>query len=191
MKRSLLRVAVGLGIVVYGWASPSTATITIVATSNIGSPLTPEVHLYQLGSATDLWPSGHIQVARDIPFGYYEITVSAPGFRPYTRDLEVINENTDIRAVLSPSGEAVGSVELKGRVLHSKHDGAVWVVVFPLAGKPSDTTESRVDAAGNFAISTAHMGPYLLAVVQGDIVLESQSVWIRFENQDLTIDLGK
>jgi hypothetical protein len=171
-------------------AATPTSTLTVVATSNIGNSLAPKIHLYQIGTSKDFWPATSTQIAHDIPVGYYRIEVSLLGYRSFRRELEVSDENTSVRVVLTPSGEATGPAELKGTVLHVTNYTGLWVLAFPLTGSPSDMTESPVaKETGRFRITTAHPGSYILVVVRGDRVLASQQADIGFQNPELTIDL--
>jgi len=164
------------------------ASVTVLATSNIGDTLKPEVHLYELGSNKDYW-TGTGQTANNVPPGYYQVKVSMPGYRHFEKTLDVIDEHTDVRVILTPSEHDVGEVELRGRVQNVKFEQRLWVLLSPLAGNPDDATESLVGKDGSFRVATTHSGPYLLALVRGEgEVLNCQRVYMRPQNAEITID---
>ena len=165
------------------------SSITVVASSYIGEQLLPTIHLYQLGSRKDFWPAGRSQSAANISHGYYELEVSYPGYRSFNRGIELGDEHMDVRVILIPSDEAQGAQALTGRVVNARDFRGLWVIVFPLAGSPSDTTECLVSESGHFRIATAHSGPYVLTVVRGQTLLSSQAVNIGIRTPELTIDL--
>jgi hypothetical protein len=182
--------AIGL-CVSAAWAG----TVTVVARpylAEAGGELKPEIHLYEKGSHKDFWPGGHAQAASDIPPGSYEIDVFQPGFKRFHRDVDVMGQQTEVRVVLLVATEATGKpFELAGRVLTAKDYVGMWVLAFPLAGNPSDVTEVQVGHDGRFKITAATAGPYLLAVLQGDKVARSESVYIGNQNREELIDLRK
>jgi|ERR1700733_461209 len=187
-KRYFLK-AIVLSALVVG---PGTAaTIRVVATSNIGDLLEPEIHLYQAGSHKDFWPAGKQQSASDIPPGYYQIEVSSRGFRPYEQKLELGDGRTDVRAVLTPSGEAMGELDLNGKVVNAKSYEGLWALAFPLAGNLSDSTQSMVSNTGTFRIATAHPGPYILVLVRGDRTFGCKQVYIGATNSEVQINAGE
>ena len=160
------------------------ADLRIVATSNTDDLLEPEIHLYQAGSHKDFWPAGHRQSA-SIPPGYYQLEVSSPGFRHYERSLEVLGHQSDIRVVLTPSGEASGELDVRGKVTNAKSYERLWVLGFPLAGNLSDSTQSLVSKTGAFLIATTHSGPYILVLVRGDNTLGCKQIYIGATNPEV------
>jgi hypothetical protein len=167
------------------------ATVTVVASSYLGGTLTPEIHLFQQGSQKDLWPSIRAKTADNIPPGLYNVEISAFGFRHYHREINVSGEHVEVRAVLMVSTEATGPIRIGGRVLHAKDYVGVWVLLFPLAGDPSNVEEVRVGIAGEFNLFTSNSGPYILAIVRGDDVLHVRRLIVRPENAELIIDAGE
>jgi len=167
----------------------SLSTVTIVASSNLGDKLSPEIHLYPLGSRQDVWPTGRVQTANRVPFGYYDLEAFVPGFRPFHRRLDVGHEPVTVRVVLLPSDEAHGPMELSGRLLGARNPSGLWAVAFPLTGSPSDIAESPVNYEGRFRITTTQSGPYVLTVVRGDKLIISQAVYIGYKNREIDIEL--
>jgi len=102
--RSFLLVLILLSEAALAAQLASAATVAVVATSNLGDALKPKIHLYELGSHRDHWPETG-QTATSIPFGYYEIEVVEPGFRHFARAIDIIDDHTDVRVVLSPSNQ--------------------------------------------------------------------------------------
>jgi hypothetical protein len=169
-------------------------TVTVVVRpylSNDTDWLRPQIHLYELGSHRDLWPTGHVQTADAIPPGLYEIDVFQPGFKRFHRELDVTAGLTEVRVVLQVSVEASGQqMEIAGRVRGPNDYAGIWVLAFPLAGSPADVVETRVGNSGGFRVVTSRSGPYLLTVVRGDRVLGTQPVVIRPGNSELTIEVA-
>jgi hypothetical protein len=165
------------------------SSVTVVASSIAGDRLAPEIHLYQAGSHKDFWPTAKTQGAASIPHGYYELEVSSPGYRSFNRNLELGDEHIDVRVVLIPSDEAQSVLALTGQIVNAKDLRGVWVILFPLAGSPSDTTECQVSESGHFRVTAAHGGPYVLTIVRGQKLLRSQAVNMRYRSPELTIDL--
>jgi hypothetical protein len=163
------------------------ADIRVFATSNIGTDLKAEIHLYHLGSHDDSWPVPHAQSATNVKPGYYQIEVSLPGFRSYKRDVEILNESNDIRAVLTPSEEAAGRLVLSGRVTNAKTYEKLWVLAFPLTGNPSDSTQAMVNSGGAFRVVTTHPGAYVLVVVSGERMLGCTETYIGADNAEVVI----
>ena len=183
LYRMIVLCAIGGLCVLPGFA----ANIRVVTTSNLGDLLEPEIHLYQARTHKDFWPEGRQQSASDIPPGYYQIQVSSLGFRPYEQELEVGAGRTDVRAVLAPSGEATGELDLNGKVINAKSYEGLWALAFPLAGNLSDSTQSMVSSTGTFRIATAHPGPYILVLVRGDRTLGCKQVYIGVTNPEVQI----
>jgi hypothetical protein len=179
-----------LTLIVFASAA-SGATINVVVTTADGEPLTAQIRLFQVGTEKNLWPAGGAQSASGIRPGYYRIEVFKPGFRQFRRDLELGEEVADIRAVLTVSRETSGALDLRGKVVSIPSYTGIWVIIFPLAGLPTDMTEAKVEDGGGFQISTSHSGPYLLAVVRGSEVLHSEPVYIGVRNPELVINLGR
>jgi hypothetical protein len=169
----------------------SAASISVVTTSNNGDVLEPDVHLYQAGTRNDVWPTGHAQSASNLPPGYYQIEVFLPGFRRYERDLEVFAERSYIRVVLTPSGQAVGELDVRGKVIHAKSYEHLWVLAFPLAGNISDSTQSIVSNTGAFQVATTHPGPYVLVLVRGDSMLGCKRIYVGATNPEVQITAGE
>ena len=181
----------GLGLValtLLSASSLSSATLRVVAVSNIGDELQPEIHLYQSGSHKDFWPSGHKLTADAIPPGWYTIEVSLAGFRRFERQLEIYGEDIALRVIMIPALEAAGELSLGGKVTHLSSYDRLWVLAFPLEGPPADMTESMVTAEGRFRVSTTHAGVYLLVIVRGVDVLATQRVYIGIKNTDVEIE---
>jgi hypothetical protein len=168
----------------------SGATIAVTTQSLQGEPIVAEIHLYQSGTTKDLWLANRVQQVSGIWPGYYDITVTARGFRSFHRELELIGERLDVRVILTPTGETEGLLTLTGRVENSKQPEALWVLLFPLSGQPSDMTESPIGKQGGFQLQTVHSGQYLLSVVAGETALFTKSVHIGRRNQAVVIDLS-
>ena len=173
------------------FASLPAATIIVYPTLATGATVRAEIHLFEGESKKDLWPSGRVLSAVDIPPGQYALKVSSPGFRPFERQLEVTTGRTEVRAVLSRSKERDGTaLATAGCINAAPVPSRLWVLAFPLHGPPSDTTECRVTPRGEFDLRTLNSGPYLLTVVDGPKVLATMSIYIGTQNPPILIDLA-
>jgi hypothetical protein len=177
------------------WAAPHlfarSATVTVFATTTLGQKVNPEIHLIQLGTKKDFWPANQEQSASNIPFSYYTIEVRSPGYSAFIEDIELIAEHTDIRAVLLPSMEAYGGIQLSGHVIHAKEYNGLWVLVYPLSGSPSKLLQARVDSNGQFKLNSSRYGEFLLVLVNDDRFLHAEPLTIRAMNSEIEVDAAQ
>ena len=94
------------------------------------------------GAHEDVWPATHGQSAKDVKPGHYRIEVSVPGFRSYTRDIEIFAETKRYSRRTTPVGRAVGQLDVSGKVTEGKSYDKLWVLAFALVGNPSDSTQA-------------------------------------------------
>ena len=170
-----------------------TASVRIFTVAEDGKSIAPaQVKLVQVGSKTDYGTAFKDGLARNIPFGEYDLEVFVPGFRTYEQRLSVFRSQVTVRAAMSISvGEQSGSLSVKGNVslgMDSQGGKETWVLAFPLVGSPGNTIQSLVGTHGEFLLETVMPGPYLLVVVQGTAVLDCRPTYIGFESPPVTIE---
>ena len=123
------------------------ATVRIFAQAQDGQPIKPDrIRLVAPGSRKDYGTGFRDGMARGIPFGYYELEVEAPPFQPYKQRLIIIQEQTEVRALmLFSAGEQTGAFHFEGTVVADASSAKdLWVTAFPLAGSPGNVLQARV-----------------------------------------------
>ena len=126
-----------------------------------------------------------------LPFGKYDIRISAPGFVTETRQIDVQQKESwfmfGIRLGLL---ELPPASTLTGHVVHSlPHNGVTWVKLVSLY---SDiVTETRVEPSGLFVFQYIPHGRYLLLVLHGNRICEKRLVSLKDEGHSIPKIMGE
>jgi hypothetical protein len=124
-----------------------------------------------------------------IPFGYYDLSVSAPGFRDYNRRIGLFENVVMVRVIMRVSAEFSGPLVVRGRITPREDLERTWVTLYPLSGSPQDILESRVASDGKFSLSTFG-GAFLLIVTRGDQLLYCRHIYAGHDSAPIDVVLA-
>jgi hypothetical protein len=156
-----------------------------------GESLTPaRIVMTDVASGKDFGPMFKPLTANGVPLGYYDLTISKPGYKNYYRRLSVFQPETTVRVPLRVSVEQFNGAEHVEGVIDSvsASDTRRWVVLFPLSGSPGEILEAPVDAGGRFSFISPGRS-YLLAVVQGETLLACRKLNVGHDTPPIRIKL--
>jgi hypothetical protein len=189
MRRQLIWIVVLCGLTDHRViAQATTARIILAPETETGRvPNTLRIRLIDVSSKKDFGPSFRGLIAKDVPFGYYDLTVSTPAYKNYERKIAVFEPEITLRVMLQFSVEATGVERIEGIVTPSPDANAKhWILLFPLVGSPGEILEAPIQTDGRFSFLSS-FGSYLLAVVKGDEVLSSRKIQVVHDTPPLRI----
>jgi hypothetical protein len=172
-------------------AAEQRAAIRVWAETEDGQPIAEAVvRLVETGSGLDRSVAFSNLLARDVAFGTYDLSVSAPGFRKFDRKLSVFQDHIDVHAVLLVAEERTSVMVMRGSVRNMRGDhGNTWIYLIPLAGSPGAVLEARVDERGRFSLASPTSAPYLLLLLRGSRVLYQREIYFGHEMTPIDIQL--
>lgn len=149
----------------------STVRLAIHSGFEYFSPTKDDCDVRLLNSAGDAvsdFDYGRGQFA--VPYGWYTLSVEAPGFRTYQRLIHVVQPQVDLLVVLRLSDvanymERPPPSRLEGRVTVATGDPSkLWVRVQPLFGTSARAFDSRLDDSGQFSLALDKSTDFLILV---------------------------
>ena len=155
---------------------------TIVMTSAGDQIEKPNIRISELGT-------GKVERPDHLPYGYYRLQVTVPGFKTYEAEISVGLPRTSVRVSLDVAMECRGGELIAGSVRSVPPNHELWVKAVQAYGIAGG--ESRVDRNGNFQIAGLGYGPYVVMVMDGSSVLHSETARVPFGNGRLLIDLRR
>jgi hypothetical protein len=170
----------------------SIATVTVVGFNAWrGNPLDPPIiREFKSGdSGRNLANLFRQNVAEGVPFGSYRIGAYLPGYTSVLRDVNIYQRNVTIviGLVIAPDISPVG---LHGQVTGLQASAMKGTFV-KLSGVYSDfSTESAINAKGEFGVSVLLDGKYLLTVVNEKGIIASREITIPDDGTTLNIEVG-
>ncbi|MBI2681034.1 MAG: hypothetical protein HYX25_08525 [Candidatus Solibacter usitatus] len=146
------------------------------------------IDLIEVGSGKSLNSKFHGAKTSGIPYGFYKVRISAPGFRSNERELILDQPNFTLRAQLSVSMECAGFAQIDGSIQPAPSARELWVKVVPAIG--SGGSEAPVSRNGKFLIAGLDGGDYLLLVLDGKSIIHTGTLRA-FGEKHVTVELGK
>ena len=146
------------------------------------------IDLIEVGSGKSLTSKFHGAEASRIPYGFYRVRISAPGFRSMERELLLDQPALTLRTQLTVSMECGGFAKIDGSIQPAPGDRELWVKAVPAIG--SGGSEAPVSRDGKFLIAGLDDGDYLLLVLDGKSIVYTRTL-AAFGEKHVTVELGK
>jgi hypothetical protein len=149
----------------------------------------PGIDLIEVGSRKSFKSKFHGAMTSQIPYGWYMVRVSAPGFRSMERELRLDQPKFSLRTQLSVSVECGGYARVNGSIHPAPGARQLWVKLVPVIG--TGDSEAPVNQNGDFLIGGLDYLDYLLLILDGKSIIHTANVQASDGRERVNVDLGQ